>query len=54
MHSQFGSKVIPLGKPDEEGWIKVKRVEDQAIREWHISQLKADNEEDLRLLCEKR
>lgn len=53
MQSQFGSKVIPLGKPDKDGWIKVKRVEDQAIREWHISQLKADNPEDLEILGSK-
>ena len=43
--TRFGSEVIVLQKPDFGGFVRVRRVIDGAIRDWHISELHADADE---------
>ncbi len=50
MRTRYGSKVFPLSVPDSEGWIKVRREEDNAEREWNVRDLCADTEDEARFL----
>lgn len=45
--TQFGSEVELLRGQDKDGYCKVKRLSDGAVREWHVTELRADNQDDL-------
>lgn len=48
--TRFGSEVKVLESANEKGWVKVERVSDGAIHEWHVSEFKCDTKEDLKIL----
>ena len=45
METRFGTKVTPQGRADAEGWIKVI-TEDGREREWHISEMRFESDEE--------
>ena len=45
--TRFGSEVQILQKPDFGGFVTVRRVADGAIRDWHLSKLKADSPQEM-------
>lgn len=49
MITRFGSKVVPLAVP-EGGWIKVRRIEDNAVREFAIAEIHAETDDERRFL----
>ena len=47
--TQYGSEVVILARMGD-GWARVKRVADGAIREWHVAQLRGSTPADLLVL----
>lgn len=43
--TQYGSEVKILKRLGD-GWVAVKRLSDSAVREWHVSQLRAETKEE--------
>ena len=41
--SRFGSEVQILQKPDFGGFVRIKRLMDGAVRDWHRSELRETN-----------
>lgn len=51
MLTRFGSFVIPVSSVDSDGWMKFKRLSDGEINEWHVSEMRAQTDEELDMLC---
>lgn len=51
--TQYGSEVELISGQDKEGFCKVRRLSDGAIMEWHVSQLRADNQEELQRIFKR-
>jgi hypothetical protein len=45
IYTRMGSKVTPLEVPTQDGWIKVRR-EDGSEREYHVSELRCDTDDE--------
>jgi hypothetical protein len=50
MVTRFGSKIKMINPPDKEGWATFEYVEDGKQREWHVSEIRPESQEEYTML----
>ena len=45
--TRYGSEVEVLGQQDKDGFIEVRRRSDGVLRSFHVTELRADTQEEL-------